>query len=898
MDKIKAELQKAHNPLEVAYSRLEDSDDRRAIIDRAKRLDDLPLVKVQGELTSGRAIPLMTNQYKVQIDGKRVLHLYAISMDKESMGKGEKPLKKEDQRNVIDNLMKELGIKLAYDGGAYLISPKSFDGIEIEWSGPGGSRGGMRDRGRGDFEARIECTSGKKPSPVKIKVQFVNEMKMAKLQEYLEGDTEDLPSDIVQMIEIIYRTSPMLNSSYVSKGRCMFSEKMNGKNGSSATQAIPIPDGREVWHGMHQSARISHWKSLGHNALTLNIDVSYGIFMKSQSIWELMGEYGERNMRQLEEAIKHLTFECQGMCYKFDRFDQRGDCDNAQMTDPQSKAPINMVDYYDRAGVRLKHTRNVPAICSTAATKGPRGKIPKKFPPELCMLLPGQKPKTENDSHKGNMIRAAAEPAPDRQNAIQAMVDSEEFFPESNEKFGLRLDKKPLEAEGRVLDAPELVGGDEKHIDVKNGQWKSGSFFSARDLKQWVMILVEDPTNRQPVTLRDYEGFGQQFAKVGSKLGCDVKKPLMVESVRGVDDFLNLMKKWKDAGKDPGQLQMMMIAIPDRGSKEYQSLKVLAELNYGVLTQCVKHKNVVNIKPDLIHNLWLKVNEKLGGTNWKISVPLPTSDKPMMVVGCSFTHAEPTSTEPTMVGLCASTQQGATGYISYAEAQDPRLAIVNRRILQNALMHFIKTFMERNNGAKPERIIWYRGGASEGSLQAILKNEFDALRKIFRETDADYQPGITFIVSIRNHRQKIFCANKADQVGQGMNVPAGTAMHGYGGGSPGSFHFHLASHAGVGTLNPTFYQVLHDDNEISLDNMVKMTYALSMDSKRCEKSISEVAPVRLAALRAARAQTHWKGAVSLVESDEIDDRGMKQHLDKDENKLLIRSKFKTSEFFI
>ena len=123
-------------------------------------------------------------------------------------------------------------------------------------------------------------------------------------------------------------------------------------------------------------------------------------------------------------------------------------------------------------------------------------------------------------------------------------------------------------------------------------------------------------------------------------------------------------------------------------------------------------------------------------------------------------------------------------------------------------------------------------------LFATIINEcnFAALRKIFRETDADYQPGITFVVSIRNHRQKIFCANKEDQSGQGMNVPAGTAMNGYGGGSPGSFHFHLASHAGVGTLNPTFYQVLHDDNEISLDNMVKMTFALSMDSKRCEKS--------------------------------------------------------------
>ena len=50
-----------------------------------------------------------------------------------------------------------------------------------------------------------------------------------------------------------------------------------------------------------------------------------------------------------------------------------------------------------------------------------------------------------------------------------------------------------------------------------------------------------------------------------------------------------------------------------------------------------------------------------------------------------------------------------------------------------------------------------------------------------------------------------------------------------------SFHFHLCSHAGVGTVNPTFYQVLHDDNNLQLDNLVSMTYALTMDAKRCEK---------------------------------------------------------------
>ena len=112
---------------------------------------------------------------------------------------------------------------------------------------------------------------------------------------------------------------------------------------------------------------------------------------------------------------------------------------------------------------------------------------------------------------------------------------------------------------------------------------------------------------------------------------------------------------------------------------------------------------------------------------------------------------------------------------------------------------------------------------------------FSAIRKILEQWRPDYKPGITFICTVRNHRQKMFAANEKDMVGEGKNVPAGTAMTGYGGGTPDSFHFHLCSHAGIGTVNPTFYQVLHDDNDLELDNVVKMTNALTLDSKRCEK---------------------------------------------------------------
>jgi len=76
------------------------------------------------------------------------------------------------------------------------------------------------------------------------------------------------------------------------------------------------------------------------------------------------------------------------------------------------------------------------------------------------------------------------------------------------------------------------------------------------------------------------------------------------------------------------------------------------------MTQFVKAKNVMKAADDCIHNIWLKVNEKLGGTNWKIAVPLPNAQNPIMVVGCSFSHSEVGSTEPTIVGFAASTQQG------------------------------------------------------------------------------------------------------------------------------------------------------------------------------------------------------------------------------------------------
>lgn len=44
-------------------------------------------------------------------------------------------------------------------------------------------------------------------------------------------------------------------------------------------------------------------------------------------------------------------------------------------------------------------------------------------------------------------------------------------------------------------------------------------------------------------------------------------------------------------------------------------VKVAAEVNVGLLTQCVREKNVIHLNGATGHNILLKVNAKLNGTN-------------------------------------------------------------------------------------------------------------------------------------------------------------------------------------------------------------------------------------------------------------------------------------------
>ena len=63
-------------------------------------------------------------------------------------------------------------------------------------------------------------------------------------------------------------------------------------------------------------------------------------------------------------------------------------------------------------------------------------------------------------------------------------------------------------------------------------------------------------------------------------------------------------------------------------------------------------------------------------------------------------------------------------------------------------------FHAANKGRKPEKIIMYRDGVSEGQFLTVLAKELMAMRQACKELEEDYQPMITYIIVQKRHHTR------------------------------------------------------------------------------------------------------------------------------------------------
>lgn len=116
------------------------------------------------------------------------------------------------------------------------------------------------------------------------------------------------------------------------------------------------------------------------------------------------------------------------------------------------------------------------------------------------------------------------------------------------------------------------------------------------------------------------------------------ERPTFIRDVdsRNIRNIIDELQSAKESG-----IRILFCIIPDSG-KTYNDIKQKAELQVGVLTQCIKGGTVFKKRNDgsTISNIILKVNAKLNGTNHRLNTS-PILNNKCMLIGADVTHPSP-----------------------------------------------------------------------------------------------------------------------------------------------------------------------------------------------------------------------------------------------------------------
>lgn len=708
----------------------------------------------------------------------------------------------------------------------------------------------------------------------RVTIKWVAQVSLFALEEALEGRTRQIPYDAILALDVVMRHLPSMM--YTPVGRSFFS--------SPEGYYHPLGGGREVWFGFHQSVRPSQWKMM------LNIDVSATAFYKAQPVIEFMCEV--LDIRDIHEQRKPLTDsqrvkftkEIKGLKIEITHC---GTMKRKYRVCNVTRRPAQMQSF----PLQLENGQTVE--CTVAKYFLDKYKMKLRFPHlpclqvgqehkhtylplEVCNIVPGQRCiKKLTDMQTSTMIKATARSAPDREREINNLVRRANFNTDLYVKeFGLTISNNMMEVRGRVLPPPKLqYGGRVSSLGGQalpnQGVWdmRGKQFFMGVEIRVWAIACFAPQRTVREDALKN---FTQQLQKISNDAGMPIiGQPCFCKYATGPDQVEPMFKYLKSTFV---QLQLVVVVLPGK-TPVYAEVKRVGDTVLGMATQCVQAKNVNKTSPQTLSNLCLKINVKLGGIN-SILVPSlrpKVFNEPVIFLGVDVTHPPAgDNKKPSIAAVVGSMDAHPSRYAATVRVQQHSLSdsderknnglIISRQEIVQEMSSMVQEllimFYKSTGGFKPHRIIMYRDGISEGQFIHVLQHELTAVREACIKLEADYKPGITFIVVQKRHHTRLFCADKKEQSGKSGNIPAGTTVD-VGITHPTEFDFYLCSHQGIqGTSRPSHYHVLWDDNHFGSDELQCLTYQLCHTYVRCTRSVSIPAPAYYAHLVAFRARYH------------------------------------------
>ncbi|CAG8604515.1 4978_t:CDS:10 [Ambispora leptoticha] len=769
--------------------------------------------------------------------------------------------------------------KPVFDGRKNLFSPKplSFD----EGKKSEGKKSEAKDSDATNFDIILPeddgMTSAKRaPRKFSIKLKKVGVITMEELHRFLQSKTAKTENCLtaIQVLDVLIRHQPSMKAAmadhrpkYVTVGRSFYTPE-----GSQA-----LYGGVEVWQGYYQSVRPTQ------NKMMINIDLSATAFYESgnlvQMVVKLLGKRSADDLRRgiqdrdrvkIEKSLKNLkikvTHRGEAVAKRRFKITKLTPKSAAETKFDQGENGVTDVASYFNKQYRIR--LNHPYLPCVTVKKDMH------YPMEVCEVVEGQRVlKKLNDRQTADMIKFTCQPPHMRANKIKQGLEILSY--RSNEylkQFGMSVSSEMAVVQARILPTPTLKyhpSSRDHTIVPRDGAWnlRDKKLAAGATLTSWSVVVFA--SEREQVV----QNFVRELVNTCSETGMNVTNKQPPISIAGNQrDIENTLKQaWQKAGNAvKAQPQLIVCILPNTQTSLYASIKRVSDTILGVATQCIQSRHMMQAKKQYCANVCLKMNVKLGGYNVHLlpnQVPF-ISEKPTIVMGADVTHPSPGSVgRPSIAAVCGSLDPKTTKYSASIRIQAGRTEIIAE--LANMVKELLKNFYKAS-GKKPERILFYRDGVSEGQFEQVLEFEIKAIKEACKSLDSNYNPRVTFVVVQKRHHARFFPIDNKDAERSGNCLPGTVVESGIT--HPFEFDFYLQSHSGLqGTSRPCHYHVIYDENLFTPDSLQSLSYNLCYLYARCTRSVSLVTPVYYAHLVCSRARFHSRDDTFSEFSDSADD---------------------------
>ncbi|CAI9090148.1 OLC1v1024853C2 [Oldenlandia corymbosa var. corymbosa] len=856
---------------------VDNDDSQPAMKDGIDKDDSLPLIVEIVEVkkpkrivvsrpgfgTSGRAISLLTNSFKVAVKHPdQNFYQYSVSIKSEE---GKTIENKRIRRKVIDKLYQtyssELdGKKFAYDGEKTLYTvghlPQNYFEFTLVLEEAVAKQGSPSSAGS-PTETNKRTKLVLQSRKFEVGIAYAAKIPLKSISLSLEGaETADL-SDALRVLDTVLRQQAadrgclLVRQSFFHDDSRFFDD---------------LGEGVTSCRGFHSSFRPTQ------GGLSLTMDVSTTMILTPGPVIDfLLANQNAKEARFIDWAkarkmLKNIRVRathskkefkitglsenpCDQQLFSMKLKNNGGDQDGVETTE------ITVYDYFTKIrNIKLLSSAYMPCINVGKPER------PNYLPMELCSLVSLQRyKKALSSTQRETLIGNSRKKPPER---IQVIMDAKRNYGYDDNPLlsacGVCIEKQFSEVNGRVLEAPKLKVGEGKEFLPCNGRWNFNNKlqmqgFNPTKIAHWAVVNFSSSC--------DTSYLSRELINCGRKMGIHIERPFsLIEEApqnRRLSPITRVEKMFEQLmSKLPEPPEFLLCVLPERKNSElYGPWKKRNLSDLGIVTQCV---SPIKITDQYLSNLLLKINAKLGGINSLLLIERPSrfpflKDTPTMLLGMDVSHGSPgRSDAPSIAAVVGSRSWPLISrYGAAVRTQPSKVEMIESlfKPLANGeddgiMRELLVDFYSSSDGRKPAQIIVFRDGVSESQFSQVLDVELDQMIKAYAHLGEVDLPKFTVIVAQKNHHTRFFQRNAPD------NVPAGTVVdkdvvH------PRNYDFYMFPQAGIkGTSRPVHYHVLLDEIGFSPDELQNLIHSLSYVYQRSTSAISVVAPIRYAHLAA------------------------------------------------